>query len=91
MNLNLISIQGSKEQFIDLRRNPIAGLDIDEEGFSLTQEGAYKTGAYASGSAIVGLRNLGVTVEVHMNEAELTAHFEELTSQATGVPRPPIA
>ncbi|MCA1602982.1 MAG: hypothetical protein LC776_15565 [Acidobacteria bacterium] len=86
LSLNLITITGTVEQLRALVQDPVSEAEINDEAARRVSGGFLEVGAYASDKAIAELRSRGLTVEVQMNDAELTSHLNELKSQATRGP-----
>ena len=83
MAINLVTIRGSAQQMRDLKADPVEGIDVHYDGVRLADGGLFETGAYASEDAISEIQARGITVEVQMTSAELTAHWAQLDAEAT--------
>lgn len=83
MAINLITIRGSAQQIRDLLVDPIEGLDVHYEGVRSADGGLFEAAAYASEDAITAMETRGITVEIQMTGAELSAHWAQLDAEAT--------
>jgi hypothetical protein len=81
--INLITIRGSAQQMRDLKADPVKGLDVHYDGVRSADGGLFETGAYASEDAMGEIEARGITIEIQMNSAELSAHWATLEAEST--------